>query len=105
MVNYVGRQYATRKIKPPSQGDSGPWISIIIKTENENIYVTTLQKKWDKGKAIICNILAKFRKDNDNPVQLNHKQLERDQWFIVHSAITYYWMEPFFKSIHLTLES
>ena len=104
-VNYYGSQEACQKTRHASQSDNGPWTGIIIITDNKDIFVTTPQIKWDRGKKIIKSILEAFERSNGDVVTFDHKTMEKDCGFLVHLAMIFDWMKPFFKGIHLTLES
>ena len=76
-----------------SQSDNGPWTGSIIITDNKNIFVTTPQVKWDKGKEIIKSMLEVFERSNGDVVTFDHKTMEEERGFLVHLAMIFDWMK------------
>jgi hypothetical protein len=70
----------------------------------DKIAKTVTQEKWDKAKYIVQSIAAKVLGDGPLP-DLDHKELERQRFFLVHLTMTFSSMVPFLKGIHLTLDS
>ena len=54
---------------------------------------------------MVTDLLEGFSLGNPGLVTFDHKDSEKKRGFLVHLATTYDWMKPFFKGIHLTLET
>ena len=105
--NYLGQQDAPRKRRLPSQSP-GLWSGSLIRTDNENIWVSTSQAKWNKGRSFIFGLIKEYDElDNHTSViepSFDFKTLERGRGFLVHLAGTYPFIKPRMKGLHLTLE-
>jgi hypothetical protein len=100
-MGYLGLQDATRKRRPDSQ-TPGEWTGSIIRAiEDVGLFVTVSQKKWDRAKSIINDLVAEFESPDDRPL-LCLKDLERKVGFLVHLAMAYPLMFPFLRGFYLT---
>ena len=106
--NYLGQQDAPRKRRPPSQSP-GLWSGSLVNTDNSNVYVSTSEAKWNRGKAIVWSWIKVYVEHDDKKLKdepsFNHKQLEQGRGFLVHLGNTYPWLMPRLKGLHLTLDS
>ena len=106
--NYLGQQDAPRKRRPPSQ-QPGLWSGSLVKTNNSNIFISTSQEKWNKGRAIIFNLISHYTNNVSSKTSceptFDFKNLERGRGFLVHLGNTYPWIRPRLKGIHHTLDS
>lgn len=104
-LNYLGEQDAARKRGEASQ-TPGAWAgSVIVSKEDEGLYVSVSQEKWDKVRKIVegYQVLLMRSDQNEEDVMLDHKQLERDTGFLVHVFMTYDNLRPYLKGFYLTL--
>ena len=103
-MSYLGLQDATRKRRPDSQAP-GEWTGSIIRSiDGVGLFVTVSQKKWDKARAMIDELLEAFESPDCRPM-LNLKNLERKVGFLVHLAMAYPLMFPFLRGFYLTMNS
>jgi len=102
-LQYLGCQNASRKTKPPAQINTGAWAGSIIEADDDNIYKSVAQGKWDKVVKILTRIEAELESSLTN--KLSFKPLERDRGFLVHLAMTYTVINPFLKGVHQTIDS
>ena len=106
--NYLGQQDAPRKRRVPSQSP-GLWNGSLVRTDDENIYVSTSQSKWNKGRSIIFWLVKEFHDhsllNSDALPMLDFKLLEKGRGFLVHLSGTYPFIKPRLKGIHHTLDS
>ena len=58
--NYLGQQDAPRKRYMPSQSP-GLWSGSLVKTDNNNIFVSASQSKWNRGRSIIFWLVNEFK--------------------------------------------
>ena len=104
LMSYLGVQDATRKRRPNSQ-TPGEWTgSITLALEGVGLFVTVSQKKWDKAKGIIAELLGHFETAKSRP-QMILKDLERKTGFLVHLAMAFPAMMPFLRGLYLTMNS
>lgn len=104
MLNYLDEQNPTRKIRDASL-TPGMWIGVVMETDDKNIYLSTSQEKWDKGKAIIDAWWSVFEANNDNSrPYFDHKDIQRKRDFLVHLSTIHPWIRPLLKGVHHTLE-
>ena len=104
MMSYLGVQDATRKRRPNSQ-TPGEWTgSITLALEGVGLFVTVSQKKWDKAKGIISELLNHFDGPKSRPDMIL-KDLERKTGFLVHLAMAFPAMMPFLRGLYLTMNS
>ena len=61
-----------------------------METDNKNIYVSSSQEKWDKGKLILDS-WWKVYTDNTKEIQpmFEHKDMERKRGFLAHLSTVY----------------
>ena len=106
--NYLGQQDAPRKRRMPSQSP-GLWSGSLVKTDNKNVFVSTSQSKWNKGRSIVFGLIKEYEDinvgDEEFHPTLDFKALERSRGFLVHLAGTYPFIKPRLKGIHNTLEN
>ena len=104
MMSYLGIQDATRKRRNHGQ-HVGEWVGAIsVSVENIGLFQTVSEKKWNKAKEMISDLLSKFENSYDR-VDLNHKDLERKTGFLVHLSMVFGEIAPFLKGFYLTLNS
>ena len=72
-------------------------------SNDEGLFVTCTQKKWDKGKAIVQKWLDEL--GGGKAELLEHKSLERDVGFLVHLSCTFPGMAPYLKGFYNTMNS
>ena len=104
-TNSLGQQDAPRKRRKPSQ-TPGLWNGSLTITDDENVFVSTSQEKWNKGKEIVLRwktLYDNLNNTSDRPM-FNHKQLERDRGFLIHLVRTFPWIMPRLKGIHHTID-
>ena len=103
-MSYLGLQDAARKRRPNSQ-TPGEWTgSITLALEGVGLFITVSQKKWDKAKSLISDLLGYFTSPEDLP-ELDLKDLERKTGFLVHLAMAYPAIMPFLRGLYLTMNS
>ena len=104
IMGYLGLQDATRKRRPNSR-NPGEWTgSKSVSIPGTGLFVTVSQKKWDKARQIIAELLEHFS-DSDSLPKLELKDLERKVGFLVHLAMAYPLMLPFLRGFYLTMNS
>ena len=102
-LQYLGIQDAPRKRRPPAQ-NPGAWAGCVFKILGDLLVKTVTQEKWDKARSIVNEIMELIL-ETDEPVELDHKDLERKRGFLVHLSMTFTSMVPFLKGLHLTIDS
>ena len=107
--NYLGQQDAARKRRPPSQSP-GLWSRSLVKTDNSNIFVSTSQAKWNKGRGLVFDWIQQYiNHDSTNITKsepsFDFKVMEKGRGFLVHLGNTYPWIRPRLKGIHHTLDA
>ena len=103
-VQYLaGMQDAPRKFRPPSQGKAGAWTGTIFKVTKDQI--TKTQEKWDRGRAMIKDLLSQCKMAPNRRPQLPRKESEKSAGFLNHLAMTFDDITPFMKGIYLTLNA
>jgi hypothetical protein len=112
--NHYGVQDAPRNRQPPSI-TSGACSGTVIHTNMVQVCVKVTQERWDKTRKMVRNIWQEYNdRQAEFPVEvlgedsaggLNHKQLERRRGFLVYVDQAYPSLVPYFKGIHLTLDS
>ena len=104
IMGYLGLQDATRKRRPNSR-NPGEWTgSKSVSIPGTGLFVTVSQKKWDKARGIIAELLEHFSDSKSLP-KLDLKDLERKVGFLVHLAMAYPLMLPFLRGFYLTMNS
>ena len=79
------------------------WAGAMCFSNDEGLFVTCTQKKWDKGKAIVQKWLDELGSGKAD--LLEHKSLERDVGFLVHLSRTFPGMAPYLKGFYNTMNS
>ena len=86
-INYLGQQDAPRKRRAPSK-KPGAWAGAICGAiEEQGLFVTCSQEKWDKAKEIVERRYQEVIVRNF--ATLSHKSLEKDVGFLVHLSRTF----------------
>ncbi len=98
-LNYLGIQDAPRKRREISQSP-GPWAGALVHTTDGSVRVAMSQEKWDKAQVIVKALCV----ESKQPV-MDHHLLQVRRGFLMHAAITYPFITPFLKGIHLTIEN
>jgi hypothetical protein len=101
VCSHLGIQDATRKHTTPSQ-TPGPWAGSVIHTD-QNLVALVSQKKWDKTKSMIDKLAGLLLARDDGKLPL--KRLEQIRGFMIYVSLTYDWMPPYLKGLHLTIDS
>ena len=102
-LQYLGLQDAPRKRRPPSQ-EPGAWAGCVFRISPDHVGKTVTREKWEKGKTLVNELFNKFGDANDRPI-LKYKDLERKRGFLGHLCMTYKFLVPFMKGLHLTIDS
>jgi hypothetical protein len=94
---------------------AGEWTGTAIHTHMGQVCVKVTQERWDKTRKMVRDIWQEYSNrrtelsvevlGEDSAGELNHKQLERRQGFIVYVAQAYPSLVTYLKGIHLTLDS
>ena len=103
-LQYLGMQDAPRKRRPPSQ-NPGAWAGSVFRISSESVAKTVSQEKWDKAKAITQDLSRLLLQGPECGVVLNYKDLERKRGFLGHLCMTFRFIIPFMKGLHLTIDS
>ncbi len=99
-LNWLGLQDATCKQHPPLL-EPGAWVGSVVHTSNGSVSVLVTQEHWDKARKIICWLQeASLTSDF-----IDRKTLESHRGFLVYLGCTYLAIVPYFKGIHLTIDS
>jgi hypothetical protein len=100
VCSYLGIQDASRKRRSASK-TPGAWAGTVILTDEDGVYVTVSQEKWEKSRAMVASTLEELEA---NDGWLDHKALERRRGFLLYVTRTYPTMVPYLKGMHLTLD-
>ncbi len=104
-MGYLGLQDATRKRRPNSQ-QPGEWTgSISVALPDTGLFVTVSQKKWDRSRQIISDLLSVYSECKDDLPDFNLKKLEQKVGFLVHLGMAYPLMVPFLRGLYLTMNN
>ena len=103
MMSYLGLQDATQKRRPNSQTPGESTDSITLALEGVGLFVTVSQKKWDKAKGIISELLEHYKSPTLRP-DMVLKDLERKTGFLVHLTMAFPAMMPFLRGLYLTVK-
>jgi hypothetical protein len=101
-LQYLGIQFAIRKIRPPVRWP-GAWAGIVIRTAEDYVKKMVAQEKWDKTKRLLLRLTEELASSEDG--QLDFKTLESDRGFLTHMAGTYHATRAYLKGYHQTLDS
>jgi hypothetical protein len=103
-MSYLGIQDATRKRRKHGQ-HVGEWVGAIsVAVKGVGLFQTVSEKKWDKAKTMIDELLKPFEDATDRPM-MDHKDLERKTGFLVHLSMVFEEIAPFLKGLYLTMNS
>jgi hypothetical protein len=102
-LNYLGEQDAPRKRKEATQRPDAWAGSVIEARQDEGLYVSISQEKWDKVKVILKGYQERIGKSKGEELKVEFKQLERDTGFLVHVFMTYENLRPYLKGFYLAL--
>ena len=97
-IQFVGTQDAARKRRL----DHGPWAGTIFITDDNGIYKSVEQSKWDKSRAYLHECKRILESNNG---LFDYKRLEIIRGFLCHLAMTFDIIFPYLKGFHLTLSS
>ena len=97
---FLGLQDTRRKRTEASQAP-GEWAGTMVESTNNQTSLLVSISKWQKG----TGMLVRIQEELETRGCLNHKQLERDQGFLIYLSRTYLNMSPYLKGIHQTLDS
>jgi hypothetical protein len=94
---------------------AGDWAGTVIHTRMGQVCVKVTQERWDKTRKMVRDIWQEYSdRQTELPVEvlgedsagdLNHKQLERRQGFLVYVDQAYPSLVPYLKGIYITLDS
>ncbi|KAI2498994.1 hypothetical protein MHU86_15498 [Fragilaria crotonensis] len=104
-IQYLGMQDAPRKFRPPSQLQAGAWTGTIFKISPTTISKSVSQEKWEKGKAMIAQLLGLIETAVNRRPLIERKKLEKETGFLNHLSMTFDVITPFLKGFYLTLNS
>ena len=96
-IQFLGSQDASRKRRL----DNGPWAGTVFNTENGEISKTVTQTKWEKGKALVQELLDEITANPDTDFEF--KRLERVRGFLCHLAMTFDLLFAYLKGFNLPL--
>ena len=106
--NYLGQQDAARKRRQPSQ-TPGLWSGSLVRTDNDNVFVSTSQAKWNKGREIVFDWITQYVNHDASSTttepSFDFKSIEKGRGFLVHLGTTYPWIMTRLKGVHHTLDS
>jgi hypothetical protein len=102
-IQYLGKQDASRKHRPPTQ-TPGAWAGSVFRTTATSVTKLVSQDKWAKAKTIVSSLHTHSKLDRDKTM-FNYKELERARGFLVHMSMTYEMLRHHIKGFHLTLSS
>ena len=89
VVNYLGEQNVSRKIREVSQS-LWMWTSVPMKTDNRITYLSTSVKKWMKDKVILEAWWSVYANDTQSlQPNFGHKDMQRKRGFLVHINVIY----------------
>jgi hypothetical protein len=100
VCSYLGIQDAARKRRKASK-TPGAWAGAVVSTDDEGVYVSVSQEKWDKAKQMVKDTIAEVNNSED---MLDRKILESRRGFLLYVTRTYPSMVPYLKGFHLTLD-
>lgn len=95
----LGLQDASRKRNPPSQ-TPGPWAGMVVTTNDDGVYISVSQKKWDKAKEHVAELLRL-----NETGMVAYKLLESRTGYLVYVAQAYPCMKPYLIGLYGTLNS
>ncbi len=95
----LGLQDASRKRNAPSQSP-GPWGGVVVTTDNDKVYVSVSQKKWDRTKEIVKTLNEAYAEK-----RIGYKMLERMVGYLVHVAQAYPSLKPYLNGLYGTLNA
>ena len=101
-INSLGQQDAPRKRRPPSR-TPGAWAGAMCLSNDDGLFVTCTQKKWDKAKGIVEHWTIEIMVKRSH--QVDAVQMERDVGFLVHMSRTFPSIFPYLKGFYLSLNS
>ena len=102
LCNHLGIQDAARKRHFPTKKPR-VWCGAKVCADQDGVYTSTTQAKWDRGKLILSDWLNELDQSEDN--SLARKPMLSGRGFLVHLSRTYPALVPFMKGIHHTLEN
>jgi hypothetical protein len=98
---YLGIQDAPQKTSPPSQAKYGAWAGTVMRVTKDSITRSVTPAKWKKGQETIKWFRDKFDKGQG----YCYKQVLSKKGFLVHLCMTYAFLTPFLKGLHLLSDS
>jgi len=98
-LEHLGIQDAKRKRRPVSQRP-GAWNGGVIYTDRGITRRFLDQSRWDKAKGWI----TWFRQHLTDPDGYERKDFLKGRGFLVYASMTYEFMTPFLKGLHLSVE-
>jgi hypothetical protein len=96
--SFLGIQDATRKRQKASK-TPGAWAGAVVSTDDDSVYVSMSDEKWDKAKAILKHTQEEI---SESGGWIGCKGLESSQGFLLYVFRTYPTMVPYLKGFHLT---
>jgi hypothetical protein len=99
VCRHLGIQDASRKRRKASQ-TPGAWAGAIVLMDDEGVYVTVSQEKWEKVQQMIAATVAEAEESQE---WLLRKELECQQGFLLYVTRTFPSTVPYLKGFHLTI--
>ena len=78
----------------------GPWEGGVYKTDHGKITKTVTAVKWDKGKALLQEMLT-YKMDSLSDI--SYKRLEQVRDFLCHLSMVFYLITPYIKGFYVEL--
>jgi hypothetical protein len=100
VCSHLGIQDASRKRRKASK-TPGAWAGAIVSSDEEGVYVSVSQEKWEKAQTMIAATRAEVAAHQG---WLGRKDLERRRGFLLYVTRTFPAMVPYLKGFHLTID-
>jgi hypothetical protein len=100
VCSFLGIQDATRKRRKASK-TPGAWAGAVVSTDDDGVYVSVSEEKWEKAKAILKKTQEEI---SECAGWIERKGLESSRGFLLYVTRTYPTMVPYLKGFHLTLD-
>ena len=83
----------------PASQSPGAWAGAIVRSEDDTIFVSVSQERWDKAKRLVQKSVLEVEEGKKH----NYKQMESYRGFLVYVGMTYPLILSHLKGMHLTL--
>lgn len=113
VLSSLGIQDAYRKRTPPTRGEecAFPWVGGVSLTcwkdkedpgkEIRGVAISVTTMKWAKMKDLVDELNTMI---SESPEAMARGRLEEIRGFLIYTARTYRWMNPYLKGLHLTID-